>query len=301
VSNIVPFDQLDGFIWLDGEIVKWQEATIHILSHGLNYASVVFEGIRVYNTQPFKCIPHITRLHHSAGIMGFALPYDQEILHQATCDVIKLNGINNGYVRPLAWRGTEKMLISGHGCKVHTAIAAWPTFEDDRLVQRLHGTRLNVSKWRKGPLSVMPHSTKASSIYAISTLVKNEALAQGFDDALMLDLDDRITECSTANFFAVINGVLTTPKPGNFLDGITRQTVISLAKEMGIEVVERDMFVEDLSSAEAAFLTGTAIEILPVSQISLPGVKMQVASLDIKHPHLQQLSKAYSAICQQKT
>lgn len=280
------FDKREGKIWMDGQLVNWQDSKVHILNHGLHYATSVFEGIRVYNGVPFKLKEHIDRLMHSAVTLGFVLKYSVEDLINATHAVIETNRISNGYIRPIAWLGSESMIIDGAGCAVHFAVAGWQSFEDARSAMREVGARLIVSKWRKPSMDAALHSTKASAIYSMSYMVKNEAKKLGYDDGLMLDGESNITEASTSNFFAIYGEVLRTPVPGCFLNGITRQTIIDIAKQKGIDVEEVDFKVEDLRTADAAFLTGTAIEVMPVQCVS--GMRF-----DINHSMIKLLSEEY--------
>lgn len=273
-----PFDQRDGYIWLNGEMLPWQDAKIHTLTHGLHYGSSVFEGIRVYNYKPFKLKEHLERLIHSAKTLGFAIPYTLEELEQHTLEVIKLNDIKNGYFRPAAWRGSETMLIGGTNANAYVLLSGWAEFENKRLELRERGVRLTISNWRKPDANASPYSAKAASIYTLCTIVKNDATANGFDDALMLDSQNNITEATTSNFFLIINDELHTPVPDRFLNGITRQTVIQIANTIGVKVVERYISQEDLRTAQSAFLTGTAMELTPIASIN-----------DVTYDHKHQL------------
>jgi branched-chain amino acid aminotransferase len=279
------FEKMQGKIWLDGKICDWQEAKIHVLTHGLHYGSSVYEGIRIYNGKPFKVLEHMERLHHSAKCLGFEVPFNTDELILAMQEQIKLNNIINGYGRPVAWRGTDTMLIAGGSKIAKVAIAVWPTFED-RKDLRERGVRLCFSKWRKPAANASPYTAKAAGIYTLLTIVKNEAVDQGFDDAIMLDEAGNITESTTSNFFLITDNELHTPLPDCFLNGITRQTIIAIAKENGIKVNERKIKPEELSSAQAAFLTGTAIEIMPVKSIA-------EHEFDPKHELLQKIAEHY--------
>lgn len=265
--SLVPFDDREGVIWMDGEFIDWKAAKIHILSHGLNYGSVAFEGIRSYDSKPFKVKEHYERLAHSASMLGLELAYTTKEFVDITQDLIKRNNLVNGYIRPLIWRGAETTLISGNGTKVHTAITMWESFGPTINNQRKAGVKMMVSDWRKPAPNASPFSTKASCIYTMATIIKNQAIARGFDDAIILDGKGHLTEASTSNFFAVFGEELHTPIADCFLNGITRQTVIELAKKDGMQVVERKIAPEELASANAAFLTGTAAEVLPVKSI----------------------------------
>ena len=264
---LIPFDDRDGVIWYDGALVPWREAKLHVLSHGLHYASGVFEGERVYGGRIFKLTEHTRRLFHSAEALGFEIPSTIAELDQATREVVAAQNIVNGYVRPVAWRGSEMMAVSAEQTKIHLAIAAWewpPYFGDEA---RLRGIRLKTAKWRRPAPDTAPTDCKAAGLYMICTLSKHAAEAEGYDDALMLDWRGRVAEATGANIFLVQDGALHTPTPDCFLDGITRRTVIALAKKRGIEVVERAIMPEDLTQADEVFLTGTAAEVTPVGEI----------------------------------
>jgi branched-chain amino acid aminotransferase len=286
-ANLVtPFDRREGKIWLNGEFVEWGDAKVHILSHGLNYGSSVFEGIRIYNGRAFKLKEHLERLENSAKTLGLALEFTLDEMMDATNKLISYNNLSSGYIRPLAWRGTETMLISGEGCKINLAIAAWKSFDQTRNEAHAKGVKLCVSEWRKPAPDASPYFTKASCIYTISTIIKNTASAKGFDDAIILDGEGYITEASTSNFFAVFDNELHTPIPDCFLDGITRKTVIELAKANNITVVERKIKPEELVHADAAFLTGTAIEIMPIASIN-------EYNFDVENPLIAKITDLY--------
>lgn len=263
-----PYDDRDGFIWYDGELVPWRDAKLHVLTHGLHYASSVFEGERAYNGAIFKLTEHSARLAASARMMGFKLPVDIDALDQACVQTLEANGIVNGYIRPVAWRGSEMMAVSAQNTRIHLAIAAWswPSYFSPEA--RLRGIRLKTAPWHRPPPGCAPVMAKAAGLYMICTLSKHAVEAQGFDDALMLDWRGLIAEATGANIFFVMgDGRLHTPTPDCFLDGITRQTVIALARERGIEVVERPIAPGELAEAREVFLTGTAAEVTPVRQI----------------------------------
>lgn len=264
---LIPFDDRDGVIWLDGKLVPWREAKVHVLTHALHYASSVFEGERAYNGKVFKLTEHSQRLHRSAELLGFTLPYSVAELNEATNAVIKANNQPDAYIRPLAWRGSEVMGIAAQQSKIHVAIASWnwPSYFSPE--QRMKGLRLTWADWRRPAPNTAPTASKAAGLYMICTLSRHAADAKGFDDALMLDWRGQIAEATAANFFLVQDGKLHTPKPDCFLDGITRQTVIELAKQNGIEVIERAIWPDDLKTASEIFLTGTAAEISPVGLI----------------------------------
>lgn len=265
--SLVPYDDRDGFIWCDGAMVPWRDAKVHVLTHAMHYASCVFEGERVYGGQIFKLAEHTERLAASARMLGFELPYDVATIDQACKQVVAANGIEDGYVRPLAWRGPEQMGVSAQHCKIHVAIAAWlwPAYFSPEA--RMQGIRMTRAPWRRPAPDTAPTQSKAAGLYMICTLSKHHAEAAGFQDALMLDYRGLIAEATGANIFLVIDGKLHTPTPDCFLDGITRRTVIDLAKTRGLEVIERPIRPEELSDAQEVFLTGTAVEVTPVREI----------------------------------
>jgi branched-chain amino acid aminotransferase len=265
--SLLPFDDRDGVIWYDGEPVPWRDARLHVLSHGLHYASCVFEGERVYNGAVFKLREHTERLFHSARVLGFEIPSTVEAVDAACRRLVEAQGIRDGYVRPVAWRGSEMMAVSAQQTRIHLAIAAWewPSYFNPEA--RLAGIRLTVSKWRRPAPDTAPTDSKAAGLYMICTLSKHAAEAAGYHDALMLDYRGLVAESTGANIFLVQDGKLHTPVPDCFLDGITRRTVIDLARARGIEVIERHIRSEELARAEEVFLTGTAAEVTPVGEI----------------------------------
>jgi branched-chain amino acid aminotransferase len=265
----VPYDKRSGKIWFNGKTVDWADANIHILNHGLHYASCVFEGERVYEGKIFKLEEHTERLFYSAERMGITVPYTQTEINNACRKIVNIQKVQNGYVRPLIWRGSEMMAISAQKNKVHVALATWEwgSYFDPKL--KLNGIKLNISKWRRPAPNTIPWDTKASGLYMICTLSKHEAEAQGFTDSLMLDYEGNIAEATGANvFFKNQSGELHTPIPDSFLDGITRREVIKIAKAKGINVLERKIKPEEMKDFTGCFLTGTAAEVTPVSQIS---------------------------------
>ena len=283
------YDDNDGLIWFDGAMVPWKDTKVHVLTHGLHYASAVFEGQRSYNGQIFKLEEHTERLIHSATTLGFELPFSAKQLNAANYKVLKANNILDGYLRPVAWRGSEMMGVSAQECSIHIAIAAWEWPSYFTPEARLKGIRLQWSKWKRPSPETIPAKTKAAGLYMICTLSKHDAEANGFDDALMLDWRGRIAEATGANIFLVIDDKLHTPVADCFLDGITRQTVIHLAKARGIETVERIIMPDDLSKATEVFVTGTAAEVTPVSQIG-EDLQFQVGSIT------QQLIEDYTSL-----
>ena len=263
----VPFDQLDGFIWMNGEFVKWADAKIHVLTHGLHYASAVFEGERAYGGQIFKLTEHNERLHESARLLGFKIPYPVAEIDEACRTLLKKQGFQDAYVRPIAWRGSEQMGVSAQNNRINCAIAIWqwPSYFDP--AQKLKGIRLDVAEWRRPDPRTAPSKSKAAGLYMICTLSKHAAEAKGYADALMFDWRGQVAEATGANVFFVKDGRLHTPKPDCFLDGITRRTVIGLAKQRGLKVIERPILPEELSGFSECFITGTAAEVTPVSEI----------------------------------
>ncbi len=269
MNNIIPpsFDDRDGFIWFNGKLVPWREAKMHVLNHGTHYASCVFEGERVYNGKVFKLEEHNERLHNSAKILGFTIPYSVEELNKATMEAIEAQGFKDGYVRPVAWRGSEQMAIKTDLSSIHVAIAAWEWaayFGDEALEK---GLNLTFAKWKRPAPDTAPTNSKAAGLYMICTMSKNAASEAGFDDAMMLDYRGYIAEATGANFFLVIDGELHTPTPDCFLNGITRRTVIELAKKRGINIIERHILPEELAKGQEAFLTGSAAEVTPIGSI----------------------------------
>ena len=264
---LIPFDDRDGVIWFNGELVPWRDAKLHVLSHGLHYASAVFEGERVYDGRVFKLNEHSQRLVLSAELLGFHLPVTAEEIDAATRQVVAANGIQDGYVRPVAWRGSEMMGVSAQQNRIHVAIATWdwPSYFDPAA--RMQGIRIRTSEWRRPSPDCAPTKSKAAGLYMICTLSKHAAENEGWHDALMLDWRGHVAEATGANIFLTIDGKLHTPTPDCFLDGITRRTVIGLAKNRGIEVVERTILPDELATADEVFLTGTAAEVTPVGQI----------------------------------
>jgi branched-chain amino acid aminotransferase len=265
----LPYDKRSGKIWFNGKTVDWADANIHILNHGLHYASCVFEGERVYEGKIFKLEEHTERLFYSAERMGITVPYTQSEINNACRKIVNIQKVQNGYVRPLIWRGSEMMAISAQKNKIHVALATWEWGSYFDLKLKLNGIKLNISKWRRPAPNTIPWDTKASGLYMICTLSKHEAEAQGFTDSLMLDYEGNIAEATGANvFFKNKSGELHTPIPDSFLDGITRREIIKIAKAKGINVLERKIKPEEMKDFTGCFLTGTAAEVTPVSQIS---------------------------------
>lgn len=268
IMEIIPFDNRDGVIWYNGKLVPWRDAKVHVLNHGLHYASCVFEGERVYNGKIFKIREHSERLIKSAQTLDFDIPYTAEQLDEFKKLTIKEQGVDEGYVRAFAWRGSEGMTIASHKCTINVAIATWPWPPYYKKELHKTGVRLMWAKYKRPDPATAPVSAKAAGLYMICTISKNEAEDKGYNDALMLDYRGYVAEATGANFFLIINGEVHTPIADCFLDGITRQTVIQLAKDLGYKVVERRIKPEDLADAQEAFLTGTAAEITPVGEVA---------------------------------
>jgi branched-chain amino acid aminotransferase len=259
------YDDRDGWIWLDGELVPWREAEVHVLTHALHYASSVFEGQRAYGGEIFRLTDHSERLRNSARLLDFEIPWSVEQIDAACREVLAASGLQDAYMRPLAWRGSEQMGVSAQKAKIHLAIAVWPwpAYFGEDAIRR--GLRLDISTWRRPAPYTAPTESKASGLYMICTLARHQAQAKGFDDALMFDWRGQIAEATGANVFFLRDGALHTPTPDCFLNGITRQTVIGLARRRGIEVVERAIWPEELESFSEFFLTGSAAEVTPVA------------------------------------
>lgn len=264
----IPFDQRDGYIWLDGEFVDWKDAKIHVLTHGLHYASTVFEGERAYGGEIFKLNEHTERLHESARLLGFALPYSVEEINDACRALIKKMGYVDAYVRPFAWRGSDSLGVSAQNNRIHVAIACWEWPSYFSPEEKMKGIRLDIAEYCRPDPRTAPSKSKASGLYMICTISKHAAEAKGYADALMFDWRGQVAEATGANVFFVKDGALHTPKPDCFLDGITRRTIIDLAKRRGIEVIERAIMPEEMADFTECFLCGTAAEVTPVWEIA---------------------------------
>jgi branched-chain amino acid aminotransferase len=259
------FDDRDGWIWFDGKLVPWREANVHILTHAMHYASSVFEGQRAYGGTIFKLDEHSSRLRNSAELLGFTLPWSVEQISAACNEVVAANGLTDAYVRPIAWRGSEQMGVSAQRTKPHLAVAPWIWGKYFDEAKAAKGIRLDIAEWRRPAPYTAPTKSKAAGLYMICTLSKHRAEDRGFDDALMFDWRGQVAEATGANVFFIRDGVIHTPTPDCFLDGITRRTVIGLAKQRGIEVVERPIWPEELESFQQMFLTGSAAEVTLVA------------------------------------
>lgn len=265
--SVLPFDQRDGWIWFDGQLVPWKDAKLHVLSHGLHYASSVFEGERAYDGVIFKSRQHSERFKRSAQILDFEIPYSVDEIEAAKRLVVERNGAGDLYVRPVAWRGSEMMAVAAQHATVHVAIAAWewPSMFD--ISAKMKGIRLDMATYRRPDPATAPSESKAAGLYMICTISKHRAERNGYADALMLDWQGRVAECTGANVFFARNGALHTPIADCFLNGITRQTIIDLAKRRGWEVVERRIMPEELATFSECFICGTGAEVTPVSEI----------------------------------
>ena len=293
---MIPYDKRDGKIWYNNELVDWESVKLHVLNHGLHYASCVFEGLRVYEGEIFKLEEHTSRFFYSAKRMGFVIPYSEKEINKACSEIVKVQKVENGYVRPVAWRGSEMMAISAQQTKIHVAVATWQwgSYFDPNL--KLKGIKLNISKWRRPAPNTIPWDTKASGLYMICTLSKHEAEKDGFTDSLMLDFEGNVAEATGANiFFKDKNGDLHTPIPDSFLDGITRRTIIGIAKSKNIKVNERKISPDELGNFEGCFLTGTAAEVTPVSQIQELKFKVCKTIIDLSDSYQSLVRKKAAA------
>jgi branched-chain amino acid aminotransferase len=265
--TLVPFDDRDGWIWLDGQFVPWREAKVHVLTHGLHYASAVFEGERMYGGEVFELTAHTERLFKSAEILDMTVPFSVAEIDQACKDTCARNGLEDAYVRPIAWRGSEMIGVSAQNTRIHVAVAVWDWPSYFKPEEKARGIRLTWAKYKRPSPETEPVHAKAAGLYMICTLSKHAAEKEGFTDAMMLDYRGYVAESTGSNVFFVADGVIHTPTPDCFLNGITRQSVIRLAREKGFEVVERHIRPEELSGFSECFVTGTAAEVTPVAEI----------------------------------
>ena len=268
MAAIIPFDQRDGSLWFDGRLVPWRDAKIHVLTHGLHYASSVFEGERMYDGHIYKLEEHTHRLFESARILDMKIPFSEDEINHATVEAAEAQNYKNAYLRPVVFRGSEMMSVAAPNSKIHVAIAAWQWPSYFHPNEKMKGIRLAMSDWRRPAPDTIPWKSKAAGLYMICTLSKHAAEAKGYHDALMLDYRGLVAEATGANVFFVKDGKLHTPMPDCFLDGITRRTIIALAKARQIPVIERQIKPEELAGFEECFLTGTAAEVTPVSEIA---------------------------------
>ena len=291
--EIIPFDKRIGFIWYNGEFVEWQNATTHVLNHGLHYGSCVFEGLRVYGEKIYKLEKHTDRLFFSAQRMGIEVPYSKDEINIAQEATIEKMNIKYGYVRPVIWRGSEMMAISAQKNKINVAVATWEWPSYFSKEDRLKGISLQTAVWKRPPPDCIPTDTKAAGLYMICTLSKHEAEKNGFTDALMLDYKGRVSESTGSNIFLVINGEIHTPVPDCFLNGITRQAVIEIAKSEGIKVIERDIYPNEIKNAEEIFLTGSAVEVTPVGKIDNLTFKVGEITSKISSLYMKEVDPNY--------
>ncbi len=269
--DFIPFDDRDGYIWMDGAFRAWRDAKVHVLTHGLHYASCVFEGERAYGGRIFRSLDHSRRLANSARILDFDLPFTVEEIEEAKNEALEKAGLESAYVRAVAWRGAEKMGLSAQDNTIHLAIAAWEW--GDYFDNKMAGIKLTNAQWKRPSPETAPHDAKAAGLYMICTMSKHAAERAGYADALMLDYRGQVAEATGANIFFVRDGVLHTPTPDCFLNGLTRQTVITLAGKRQIEVVERAIMPDELPTFSECFITGSAAEVTPVNEIAGQGYK----------------------------
>jgi branched-chain amino acid aminotransferase len=265
--SIVPFDDRDGWIWMDGQFIPWREAQVHVLTHGLHYGSAVFEGERMYGGQVYELTAHTERLFKSAQIMDMEIPFTVEEIDRATTETCAKNGHEDCYIRPLVWRGSEQIGVTAMNSKIHVAIAAWEWPSYFNPEEKAKGIRMTYAKYARPSPQTAPTAAKAAGLYMICTISKHIAEREGYSDALMLDYRGYVAEATGANIFFIKDGVLHTPTPDCFLDGITRNSVIKLARSKGFEVVERHIMPDELPTFSEVFITGTAAEVTPVSEI----------------------------------
>ena len=267
VTDVLPFDKREGSLWFDGKFMPWADTKIHVLTHGLHYASSVFEGERMYSGRIYKLEEHTARLFRSAEILDMKIPFSQKEINDASTKACEVQGFKDAYVRPVVWRGSEQMSVAGDKNKVHVAIAAWQWGSYFNPAEKMKGIRLDVSNWKRPAPDTAPTAAKAAGLYMICTISKHEAEAKGYHDAMMFDYRGYVAEATGANIFFVQDGKLITPIADCFLNGITRQSVIALAKARQIPVIERHIKPQELDGFTECFLTGTAAEVTPVSEI----------------------------------
>ena len=278
---------------MNGKIIRWNKAQIHVLNHGMHYGSCVFEGLRVYGEKIYKLEKHTDRLFFSAQRMGIDVPYSKDEINRAHEETIKKMNIKYGYVRPVIWRGSEMMAISAQKNKINVAVATWEWPSYFTKEDRLKGISLQTAVWKRPPPDCIPTDTKAAGLYMICTLSKHEAEKNGYTDALMLDYKGRVSESTGSNIFLVINGEIHTPVPDCFLNGITRQAVIEIAKNEGINVIERDIYPDEISKAEEIFLTGSAVEVTPVGKIDNQNFKVGNITTKISSLYMKEVDPNY--------
>ncbi len=280
---LVPYDDRDGYIWMNGAFVPWRETKVHLLTHALHYASAVFEGERAYGGTIFESRRHAERLHNSARILGFDIPFSVEEVIKAKDEALAKSGLENAYVRAIAWRGSEMMGVSAQNNTIHLAVAVWAW--GDYFADKMKGIRMTHAQWKRPSPETAPCESKAAGLYMICTLSKHAAERAGYADALMLDYRGQVAEATGANIFFIREGVLHTPTPDCFLNGITRQTAIKLAKARQIEVVERAIMPDELGTFSECFITGSAAEITPVAEIGAHTYKPSAMSEALVHDY----------------
>jgi branched-chain amino acid aminotransferase len=291
MTDTRSYDDRDGWIWFDGKLVPWREANIHILTHALHYGSSVFEGQRAYGGEVFELTRHSERLRASAALLGFDLPWSVEEIDAACVEVLKANGLDDAYMRPIAWRGSEQMGVAAQRTKPHMAVAVWPwgAYFGEEAIRK--GLRLDISPWRRPAPYTAPTQAKASGLYMICTMAKHAAENRGFNDALMFDWRGQVAEATGANAFFIREGKIHTPTPDCFLNGITRQTVMGLARKRGIEVIERTIWPEELETFEQFFLTGSAAEVTPVASAGPWNFEVGELSLQLRQDYLDLVNR----------
>ena len=296
MADVIPFDERDGSLWYDGKLVPWQDAKTHVLTHGLHYASCVFEGERLYNGRIYKLKEHTARLFESARLLGMTIPYTEGEISAACIEAGRAQDIADGYVRPVVFRGSEMMAVSAQKSKIHVAVAVWqwPSYFDPAT--KLKGIRLDISNWRRPAPDTAPTKAKAAGLYMICTLSKHEAEAKGYADALMYDYRGFVAEATGANVFFVKDGTLHTPTPDCFLDGITRKSVMALAKNRQIPVMERHIEAKELESFSECFLTGSAAEVTPVAEIGPYRFTPSAISETLMHDYADDVRREVSQV-----
>ncbi len=295
-ASVIPFDDRDGSIWFDGKLVPWRDAKIHVLTHGLHYASCVFEGERMYNGRIYHLEEHTKRLFKSAEILGMKIPFTEDEINKACVDAAAANGLTEAYVRPVVYRGSEMMAVSAQQTKIHVAVAVWPWGSYFDPKEKLKGIRLDISQWRRPAPDTAPCHAKAAGLYMICTMSKHAAEAKGYADAMMLDYRGLVAEATGANMFFVKDGSLHTPTPDCFLNGITRQSVIALARARQIPVIERHIDPKELDDFSECFLTGSAAEVTPVSEIGPHRFTPGQISETLMNDYSEDTRKAVSAV-----